>query len=136
MAETTTTEVPAATPRLLGARLRLAARPETFAEQLLNSSVVWLALMAYWAVADLVHGAFPSVGRQVPPDGWLTHLALTLLGLAAIWCMHRSGFPAAWDERIPARRRLLIPLVAGALGYGWRCSPPSSGAWPASPSSL
>lgn len=92
MAETTTTRGPAATPTLLGARLRLTAHPETFAEQFLNSSAVWLALMAYWALADLVHGAFPSGGRQVPPDGWLTHLALTLLGLAALWAMHRSGF--------------------------------------------
>ncbi len=96
-------------------RLGLTARPESFGAQFRNSSAVWLALMAYWAIADSILTIFPnSSGRQLPPDGWLTHLAITLIGLAAVWCMHRSGFPAAWDERFPAQRRLLLPLVVGA----------------------
>jgi hypothetical protein len=102
-------------PPTAGARVRLTARPATFAEHLLNSSAVWLGLMAYWALADVLHAAFPSGGRQVPPDGWLTHLAVTMIGLAAIWCMHRTGFPAAWDTRIPAQRRLLLPLLTGVI---------------------
>lgn len=114
MSETMSTRGQGAAPDLAGARVRLTSRPQTFAEQLLNSSIVWLALMAYWAGADLLHAAFPSGGRQVPPDGWLAHLAITLIGLAAIWCMHRTGFPAAWDARIPARRRLLLPILVGA----------------------
>lgn len=110
MAETTSRSLSAAP-----SPPRLTRRPATVAEELYNSSAVWLALMAYWALADLAHGAFPSSGRQVPPDGWLTHLALTLAGLGAIWCMHRSGFPAAWDSRTPARRRLGLPLLAGVI---------------------
>jgi hypothetical protein len=97
--------------------LRLSARPETFAEHVLNSSAVWLALMAYWAFADVIIFMFPPGGRQVSPDGWLVHLLVTVVGLAAIWCMHRTGFPAAWDARVPARRRVLLPLLVGA-GFG------------------
>jgi hypothetical protein len=96
--------------------LDLTARPETFAERFRNSSAVWLALMAYWAIADILLTIFPnSSGRQLPPDSWLTHLAFTLIGLAAIWCMHHTRFPAAWDKRIPAGRRLMLPLVVGSI---------------------
>lgn len=97
---------------------RLTSRPVTFREQVLNSTTVWLVLMAYWAVADLVFARFPPGGRAVEPDGWLTHILFTTGGLAAIWCMHRTGFPAAWDARIPASRRLLIPALLGIfLGF-------------------
>ena len=51
------------------------------------------------------------------PDGWLVHAFFTLAGLAAVWCMHRTGFPAAWDARIPAARRLLRPALLG-VGLG------------------
>jgi hypothetical protein len=37
----------------------------------------------------------------------------TLVGLAAIWCMQQSGFPAAWDSRTSTRRRLLLPVLVG-----------------------
>jgi hypothetical protein len=53
----------------------------------------------------------------VEPDDWLTHLVVTALGLAAVWAMHRTGFPAAWDRRIPAWKRLLLPTLVG-LGFG------------------
>ena len=33
------------------------------------------------------------------------------------WCAARTGFPAAWDARIPAPRRLLLPFLVGA-GFG------------------
>jgi hypothetical protein len=94
----------------------LTARPDTFAERFRNSVAVWLALMAYWALTDVLIALFPPGGRQIPPDGWLTHLLYTLAGLAAIAAMHRTGFPAAWDERIPAGRRLLLPLLVGVVG--------------------
>lgn len=97
-------------------RPRLTARPETFAEHVLNSSAVWLALMAYWAITDMLIAIFPPGGRPVEPDGWLTHLLLSLAGLAAIWAGHRTGFPAAWDTRIPASRRLLLPTLVGVVG--------------------
>jgi hypothetical protein len=94
---------------------RLTSRPETFGEHLLNSSAVWLGLMAYWALTDVLIAVFPPGGRQIPPDGALAHLRVTLAGLAAIWCMHRTGFPAAWDARIPVTRRLLLPILVGVV---------------------
>ena len=95
----------------------LTARPATRRQQLANTGVVWLALMAYWVVTDLLIARFPPGGRAVRPDGWLVHAGFTLAGLAAIWCAARTGFPAAWDARIPAARRLLRPALAGlALG--------------------
>jgi hypothetical protein len=78
--------------------------------------VVWLALMAYWVLTDVLITIFPPGGRQVTPDGWLTHLLYTLAGLVAIAAMHRTGFPAAWDAHIPASRRLLLPLLIGGIG--------------------
>jgi hypothetical protein len=96
-----------------GTEVRLTAQPETAVEQLLNTSITWLALMSYWALADGLLAIFPPGGRQLPPDGWLTHLILTLVGLGVVWCMHRTGLPAAWDVRTPARRRLLLPTLVG-----------------------
>ena len=97
------------------ANARLTSKPVTFGERVLNSTAIWLALMAYWAVTDLVIARFPPGGRSVEPDGWLTHVLFTAGGLAAIWCMHRTGFPAAWDARIPASRRLRIPALLGVV---------------------
>jgi len=94
--------------------LGLTPQPETFGEQFRNSAAVWLGLMLYWAMADLIVAAFPSSGRPWPGLGAPLHIGFTLAGLAAIWCMHRVGIPAAWDARIPARRRLLLPLAVGA----------------------
>ena len=107
-----------APPVVLRRQAQLTLRPENFGERLLNSSVVWLVLMAYWALTDILIAIFPPGGRQIPPEGWINHLGSTLAGLAAIWCMHRTGFPAAWDARIPATRRLLLPTLVGvASGF-------------------
>jgi hypothetical protein len=95
--------------------LGLTERPETFGEQFRNSAAVWLLLMVYWAFSSVMLGLFPPSGRQLPPLGVPIHLGVTLIGLAAIWCLHRSSFPAAWDARIPAQRRLLLPLLVGAF---------------------
>jgi hypothetical protein len=95
---------------------RLTAQPEGFAEHMLNSSAVWLALMAYWAFSDVMLALFPPGGRPIQADGWLTHLLFTLAGLVAIWATHRTGFPAAWDVRLPASRRLLLPTLVGVAG--------------------
>lgn len=93
--------------------LRLTAKPNTFVQRYLNSSFVWLCLMILWATTDALHAAIPSGGRPVEPNTWITHLAFTLVGLVAIWCMHRTGFPAAWDSRISARQRLVLPILVG-----------------------
>jgi hypothetical protein len=99
----------------LARRLRLTAQPETFGDQFRNSAAVWLVLMVYWAFSSVMLSLFPPSGRQLPPLGVPIHLGVTLVGLAAIWCLHRSSFPAAWDARIPAQRRFLLPLLVGAL---------------------
>src|SRR5688572_10070436 len=89
--------------------VRLTSRPQTFGQRVLNSAAVWLVLMAAWALTDLLTSIFPPAGRPIQPDDWLTHLIVTAVGLAAVWGMHRTGFPAAWDARLPATRRLLLP---------------------------
>jgi hypothetical protein len=99
----------------LAKRLGLTARPETFGERFRNSAAVWLLLMVYWAFSSVMLAVFPPSGRPVPHLGLPIHLGVTLVGLAAIWCMHRSSFAAAWDARIPAQRRLLLPLLVGAI---------------------
>ncbi len=96
---------------------RLTARPMTGRQRFLNSAAVWLALMAYWGLTDAVIARYPPGGREVKPDTWPVHLLFTVAGLAAIWCMTRTGFPVAWDARIPAARRLLRPALLG-VGFG------------------
>ena len=93
--------------------VRLMNQPNTFRQRHLNSSLVWLCLMLLWVVTDALHAAIPSGGRPVEPDTWNTHLLFTWVGLAATWCMQQTGFPAAWDSRTPAQRRLLLPVLVG-----------------------
>ena len=47
---------------------RLTSRPMTFGQHFLNSSVVWLALMAFWVLTDALIVLFPSGGRPVKPE--------------------------------------------------------------------
>ena len=94
-------------------RLRLTAKPDTFGQRYLNSSFVWLSLMILWGATDALHAAIPSGGRPIEPDSWITHVVFTWVGLVAIWCMQRTGFPAAWDSRTSARKRLLLPVLVG-----------------------
>ena len=129
-----TTSAPTSTSsglRRLARRLGLTARPETFGERFRNSAAVWLALMAYWALASVMLAVFPSTGRSFPPLGVLIHLGVMLAGLAALWCMHQCTFPAAWDERIPAQHLLaagatavlaviVTAITCGRLGYKLR----------------
>ena len=93
--------------------LRLAAKPDTFAQRYLNSSFVWLSLMILWAATDALHAAIPSGGRPIESDTWMTHVGFTLVGLVAVWCMHRTGFPTAWDSRTSAKQRLVLPILVG-----------------------
>jgi hypothetical protein len=97
----------------------LTTRAETIRDKFFNSSVVWLALMAYWLLADVLLTLYPpaSSGRQLPPDGAIGLGIYAVLGLAGIWCAHQTGFPAAWDARIPSTRRLLLPVLVG-VGFG------------------
>jgi hypothetical protein len=94
---------------------RFTSRPDTIREEFVNSAVVWLALMAYWLVADVLLTVYPPdpSGRQLPPDGALGIGVFAAFGLVGIWCAARTGFPAAWDARIRASRRLLLPVLLG-----------------------
>jgi hypothetical protein len=56
-------------------------------------------------------------GRQVAPEGWPALAAYAALGLVGVWCAARSGFPAGWDARLSAARRLLLPFLVGG-GFG------------------
>jgi hypothetical protein len=93
----------------------MTTRPDSFAERFRNSAAVWLALRLYWAISDIIIGIFPPSGRPVSPTSWPLHLAVTLAGMGTIWCLHRTGFPAAWDARIPAREWLLLPTLIDAV---------------------
>jgi hypothetical protein len=90
-------------------------RPDSTRQKLVNSAVVWLALMAYWLVADVLLTLYPPdpSGRQWPPDGAIGLGVYAALGLIGVWCANRTGFPAAWDARIAASRRLLLPVLVG-----------------------
>jgi hypothetical protein len=80
---------------------------------------VWLALIACWLIADVLLTRYPPGpgGRQLPPDGLAALGVYAVLGLVGVWCSHRTGFPAAWDTRLPASRRLVLPLLLG-VGFG------------------
>lgn len=93
--------------------LRLTTKPDTFAQRYLNSSLVWLCLMMLWAAMDALHAAIPSGGRPIEPSTWMTHVVFTWVGLVAVWCMQRTGFPTAWDSRTSARQRLVLPMLVG-----------------------
>ena len=107
------------TPAPGSGAVRLTARPETVPQRVRNSAAVWLALMAYWALADVLLTRYPPGlgGRQVSPEGWPALAVYAALGLVGVWCAARTGFPGAWDARIPATRRLLLPFLVGA-GFG------------------
>jgi hypothetical protein len=116
-AQAVATRAPASARRWLP--VWLTSRPTTTRHAIINSAVVWLALMAYWLVADLLLAAYPPgpEGRQLPPDGLIALGIYAVLGLVGIWCTHRTGFPAAWDVRLPTWGRLLLPLLLG-VGFG------------------
>ena len=94
-------------------------RPETYRQRLINSAAVWLALMTYWVAMDLLLAQFPAApsGRQIGPEGWGALALFTVFGLAGAAFAMRTGFPAAWDTRVPVARRVLLPLLVG-VGFG------------------
>ena len=93
--------------------------PETYRQRLINSATVWLGLMAYWVVMDVLLARYPAPasGRQLFPEGWGALVFFAVFGLIGAAFAARTGFPAAWDARIPASRRLLLPLLVG-VGFG------------------
>jgi hypothetical protein len=74
--------------------------------------------MAYLVVMKvlsltLVPITFRSEGQE-SLFSWTTLGVITVLGLIGVWCAARTGFPAAWDGRVSARQRLLVPVLVGA----------------------
>lgn len=113
----TTTRVITPAPEVARGTPRLTASPDTSVQRFLNSAAAWLALVAYWALADALLTSHPPGGREYAPEGWAALSGCAVLGLVGAWCAQRTGFPAAWDARLPATRRLLLPaLVGGASG--------------------
>lgn len=86
-----------------------------------QSVAVWLMLVAVLGLVKTVLLIF-FPGALADPDqaalfSWVTLGIFSLVGLIGVFFAERTGFPAAWDARIAASRRLLAPLVAGlALG--------------------
>jgi hypothetical protein len=97
----------------------LTTRPTTYWQQVANSALVWLVLMAYWGLVSVIltFSPAPASGRQIPPTDFLTHAVYTVAGLVGILFAHKTGFPAAWDARIPLKSRFLLPTLLG-IGLG------------------
>ena len=92
-----------------------------YGRRLSSSVVVWLALVAYMALAKvlsvtLVPLTFRSTGQQSLFD-WTSLTVHAALGLVGVVLAERTGFPAAWDARVSNRQRLLVPALVG-LGIG------------------
>ena len=101
-----------------GAGQLLTTRPTTYWQQVANSALVWLVLMAYWGLTSVVFTVSPPTsGRPFPPSDVLTHGIFTVAGLIGILFAHKTGFPAAWDARISPKSRFLLPTLLG-IGLG------------------
>ncbi len=99
-----------------GAGRLLTTRPTSYEQQVVNSALVWLVLMAYWGLTSLVFTfSPPTSGRPFPPSDLLTHAIFTVAGLGGILFAHKTGFPAAWDARISLQSRFLLPTLLGII---------------------
>jgi len=58
-------------------------------------------------------GAFRSTS-QAAVFAWPMILALALLGGLGVWLSDKIGLPGLWDERVPLRQRLFLPLLVGS----------------------
>lgn len=88
-----------------------------FRRNLGNSALVWLGLVAYLALVQIV---ILVVGGDLQADprsvlfSWPFLAGFGAAGLAGVFFASRTGFPAAWDERVSNRYRLLLPFAIGA----------------------
>jgi hypothetical protein len=82
-----------------------------------RDAATWLVLVAYVAVAKVVVDVFlPNAfasDDQRDAFSWAVIGTLSLLGLVGVWLATRTGFPAAWGEGVPLRRRLAWPFGIG-----------------------
>jgi hypothetical protein len=83
---------------------------------------IWLALMGYLVLAKVLSVTVIPIGfrseEQASLFDWSTIGLYTVLGLVGVWCAHETGFPAAWDPRVPTRWRLVYPALIG-IGLGF-----------------
>lgn len=84
-----------------------------------NSPIIWLLLVAYLGLASfLVTVVFPVQFVDRSQSGFFEAqavIAIGAMGLIGVWLSMRTGFPDAWDVRIPNKQRLVIPIIAGLL---------------------
>jgi hypothetical protein len=84
-----------------------------------TDALVWAALFAYVVAAKLLldaflPGAFASP-EQAGAFGWLPLTVVGSLGLIGAALSGRTGFPVAWDRRLPAVRVVVAPAVLGVV---------------------
>jgi hypothetical protein len=95
------------------AREAPAASPARFRK----SASVWLACVTFLALVKLLILASPASFFADPRLGlfdWLPIAVVAGAGLLGVWLSHQTGFPAAWDERVANRERLLLSALIGA----------------------
>ena len=86
--------------------------------QVANSLRVWLILLGFIGLVNLFI-TFVGAGLQDDPRvvlfSWPAIAIFGVLGCAGIALSHRTGFPAAWDERVSNRQRFLVPALLGTM---------------------
>jgi len=96
------------------------AQPPSAEAPGLRSVLIYMALMAYLALAKVVLGLASVKGVLATQDQlfrWSVIAGFTVLGGTSAWLVPRAGLPDLWDARISVRTRFLLPVVAG-LGLG------------------
>jgi hypothetical protein len=75
-------------------------------------------LLGFVALTNLFI-TFIGAGLETDPRSvlfsWPAIGVFGALGLIGIMLSHATGFPAAWDQRVDARQRFLIPALAGVV---------------------
>jgi hypothetical protein len=90
-------------------------------DQFIRSEVVWLGVVAYLVLAKILSETLVPIGFRGSGQGelfaWSNVALFSTLGFIGLWCGRATGFPEAWDARITAQQRLLVPAAIGlALG--------------------
>jgi hypothetical protein len=108
---TSVNPAPAATPARAFAWARIS-----------SSYLVWLALVAYLVLVKLILDTFLPRAFADPSQaavfGWAPLGLFSGLGLVGVWLSRKTGFPEAWDTRLPAWQRLLLPVLVGLVFGG------------------
>ena len=87
-------------------------------QSLAISIKIYLGLMAYLVLVKLILTFLPQVFRspaQAAVFEWKFLAVWMALGLIGVFFADKTGFPAAWGEPIPARKRLVFPCVTGIV---------------------